>query len=481
MTRMGMIRREEALAIMAETNSFDLIVIGSGPGGYVAAIRAAQLGMRTAVVEREELGGVCLNWGCIPTKALLTNARVYEHLKDSEKWGIQVQGLEFDSGKIMRRSRDVAEGLSRGVSYLMRKNKIEVVPGQARFSKPGLLTVTSREGEERQLSGKKVIIATGARARPLPGLQIDGERVLSYREALVLRTFPRSMIVIGGGAIGVEFAYFYSTFGTEVTVVEMMDHLLPVGDEEVSAELQKSFKKRRIKVLLGSRVTDTRVDEAGVTVTVQKDSASQTVTAETALVAIGVIPNVEDLDLEKAGVTVRKNGVAVDRWFKTEADGIYAIGDVIGPPWLAHVASHEGITCVEKIANLDVEPLDYRNMPGCTYCQPQVASLGLTENKAKQEGYRVKVGKFPFQVLGKARASQATEGFVKLVFDEKHGELLGAHIIGEEATEMISELLIAKKLETTYLELLKSVHPHPTLSEAVMEAAGMAYGEQIHL
>lgn len=467
---------------MADQDTFDLIVIGTGPGGYVAAIRAAQLGMRTAVVEREELGGVCLNWGCIPTKALLTNARVYEHMKESEKWGITLQGLQFDMSQIIRRSREVAGGLSRGVSYLMRKNNIEVVPGEARFSRPGLLTVTNREGGEREVSAKKIIIATGARARPLPELPVDGKRVLSYREALVLERAPKSMVVIGGGAIGVEFAYFYATFGTDVTVIEMLDHLLPVEDEEVSAELAKSFKKRGIKVLLGSRVTETHTDGDGVRVTVVKeDSTSQTITAEAALVAIGVIPNVENLGLEAVGLAWQKNGIAVDRWFQTQAENIYAIGDVIGPPWLAHVASHEGITCVEKIANQDPEPLDYQNVPGCTYCQPQVASIGLTERKAKQEGYRVKVGKFPFQVLGKARASQATEGFVKLVFDEKQGELLGAHIIGEEATEMISELLVAKKLETTYLELLKSVHPHPTLSEAVMEAAGMAYGEQIHL
>jgi dihydrolipoamide dehydrogenase len=467
---------------MADQDTFDLVVIGTGPGGYVAAIRAAQLGMRTAVVEREELGGVCLNWGCIPTKALLTNARVYEHMKESEKWGITVQGLQFDMSKIIRRSREVAGGLSRGVSYLMRKNNIEVVPGEARFTGPGLLTVANREGGEREVSAKRIIIATGARARPLPELPVDGKRVLSYREALVLERAPKSMVVIGGGAIGVEFAYFYATFGTDVTVIEMLDHLLPVEDEEVSAELAKSFKKRGIKVLLGSRVTETDTDGDGVRVTVVKeDSTSQTITAEAALVAIGVIPNVENLGLEAVGLTPQKNGIAVDRWFQTQAENIYAIGDVIGPPWLAHVASHEGITCVEKIANQDPQPLDYQNVPGCTYCQPQVASIGLTERKAKQQGYRVKVGKFPFQVLGKARASQATEGFVKLVFDEKQGELLGAHIIGEEATEMISELLVAKKLETTYLELLKSVHPHPTLSEAVMEAAGMAYGEQIHL
>jgi dihydrolipoamide dehydrogenase len=306
--------------------------------------------------------------------------------------------------------------------------------------------------------------------------------VLTYREALVLKEAPKTMIVIGGGAIGVEFAYFYSTFGTEVTIIEMMSQLLPTEDEEVSAELAKSFKKKGLKILLSSRVTATETGPEGIRVTVEReDSTTQTVTAQTALVAIGVVPNVENLGLEAVGVTPRKNGIAVDSWFRTDAENLYAIGDVIGPPWLAHVASHEGITCVEKIAGLDPEPLDYRNMPGCTYCQPQVASVGLTERIAKQEGYQVKVGKFPFQVLGKARASQATEGFVKLVFDESHGDLLGAHIIGEEATEMISELLVAKKLETTYLELLKAVHPHPTLSEAVMEAAGMAYGEQIHL
>jgi dihydrolipoamide dehydrogenase len=467
---------------MADKNTYDLIVIGSGPGGYVAAIRAAQLGMRTAVVERDELGGVCLNWGCIPTKALLTNARIYEHMKESEKWGITVQDLHYDMKKIIRRSRDVAEGLSRGVSYLMRKNKIEVVPGEARFTGPGLLKVTNRDGAVRELSGKDIIIASGARARPLPGLKVDGETVLTYREALVLKEAPKTMIVIGGGAIGVEFAYFYSTFGTEVTIIEMMSQLLPTEDEEVSAELAKSFKKKGLKILLSSRVTATETGPEGIRVTVEReDSTTQTVTAQTALVAIGVVPNIENLGLAAVGVTPRKNGIAVDSWFRTDAENLYAIGDVIGPPWLAHVASHEGITCVEKIAGLDPEPLDYRNMPGCTYCQPQVASVGLTERIAKQEGYQVKVGKFPFQVLGKARASQATEGFVKLVFDESHGDLLGAHIIGEEATEMISELLVAKKLETTYLELLKAVHPHPTLSEAVMEAAGMAYGEQIHL
>jgi len=466
----------------AKKDAFEIVVVGSGPGGYVAAIRAAQLGLKTAIVERDRLGGVCLNWGCIPSKALLTNARIYNHFLEADEWGIQVEKVSFDIDHIIGRSRKVADSLSKGVAYLMKKNQIEVINGTAQFDSEGLLVVENDTDGKQKIQADHVVIATGARARKIPGIEVDGKTVLTSRHALELRKIPKSVVVIGGGAIGCEFAYFYNSFGADVTIVEMMDQLLPLEDHEVGAELQKSFKKQGIEILLGSKVSKSKSTNSGVTLTLEDKSGNSTaVKAEMALNAVGVSANVENLNLEEIGIELENGHIKVDHWYRTARPGVYAIGDVIGPPWLAHVASHEGIVCVEKIAGVNTHPVDYLTIPSCTYCQPQVASVGLTERKAREQGYSVKIGKFPFQVLGKARASRATEGFVKLIFDEKYGELLGAHIIGEEATEMIAELVTAKALETTYLELLKTVHAHPTLSEAVMEAAGAAYGEQIHL
>lgn len=467
---------------MTSSKKFDLVVVGSGPGGYVAAIRAAQLGLKTAIVEKAELGGICLNWGCIPSKALLTNATVYRSIQNSEKWGIRTSQVEFDIKQIIGRSRDVASTLSKGVAYLMKKNKIEVVRGTARFDGSRCLQVKSDNDEPVGVESDHTVIATGARARAIPGIEVDGKTILNYRHALALREMPESILIIGAGAIGCEFAYFYNSFGAQVTLIEMMDSCLPLEDPEVGAELEKSFKKQGIETLTNTRVSKAKTDGEKVVLEIEdSDGERREIKADKALNAVGVIGNVEDLGLEEIGVQVEKNQIQVDQWYRTGVDGVYAIGDVIGAPLLAHVASHEGIVCVEKIAGQGAHPVDYRTLPVCTYCQPQVASVGLTEPGAKEEGYKVRVGKFPFQVLGKAKASQSTEGFVKLIFDDEYGELLGAHIIGEEATEMIAELVTAKALETTYLELLKTPHAHPTLSEAVMEAAGMAYGEQIHL
>lgn len=466
---------------MAKSKEFDLAVLGSGPGGYVAAIRAAQLGLKAAIIEREErLGGVCLNWGCIPSKALLTNATLYRKFQEADSWGIQVKGLDFDIDKIISRSRDIAENISKGVNYLMKKNSIEVIQGTGKLVDAGRLSV---EGEkEVEVKARHIVIATGARARSVPGVEIDGEKVLTSRHALALREVPEKIVIIGAGAIGCEFGYFYNSFGAQVTMVEMLDHLLPLEDEEVSKELERSFKKQGIGFRLQSKVTGVDKSGSGVRVKLEnRDGEEEELETDKILVAVGVQGNVEDIGLEEVGVKVDRGQIQVDEWYRTTAEGIYAIGDVIGPPWLAHVASHEGICCVEKIADANPHPVDYGNIPACTYCQPQVASVGLTEKKAREEGLEVNVGKFPFRVLGKARASGAIEGFVKLIFDARYGEMVGAHIIGEEATELIAELVTAKALETTYLELLKTVHAHPTLSEAVMEAAGAAYDEQIHL
>lgn len=468
---------------MANSKSFDLVVIGAGPGGYVAAIKAAQLNLKTAIIERDKLGGVCLNWGCIPSKALLTNARVYNHIKDAGKWGISVKDVSFDIAHIIHRSRDVADTISKGVAYLMKKNKIKVIHGTASFVAANELEVVDAAGEDRsKVSAKQAIVATGARARSIKGLEVDGERVITSRHALEMEKIPESIIIIGGGAIGCEFAYFYNSFGAEVTIIEMMDQLLPLEDAAVGKELGRSFKKQKIKSQLRTKVEGIKRNEKGVSVIIETpDGEEAQLNAEIALNAVGVVGNVENLNLEKIGVEVSSNQIKVDEWYETNVKGVHAIGDVIGPPFLAHVASHEAIVCVERMAGVATHPVDYSSIPSCTYCQPQVASVGLTERKAREAGYDIRVGEFPFRVLGKARASQATDGFVKLIFDAEFGEMLGAHIIGEEATEMIAELVTAKSLETTYLEILKSVHAHPTLSEAVMEAAGTAYGEQIHL
>ncbi len=468
---------------MHDPKQFDLSVIGSGPGGYVAAIRAAQLGLKTAIIESDQLGGICLNWGCIPSKALLTNAKVYKQILEADKWGISVENVDFDIKKIIQRSRDVSKAISKGVAFLMKKNKIEVITGKATLESPGHLLVSDPSGETvAEVRAGNIIIATGARARSVPGIKVDGKQIITSRHALEMAHIPKSIAIIGAGAIGCEFGYFYNSFGSEVTLIEMMDHLLPVEDEEVSKELERSFKKQKIKFRLGTKVTQSTKSADGVRLTLEtKGGAKDELTAEIVLCAIGVQGNVEGLGLEEIGVRVEKGTIEVDEWYRTNVSGVFAIGDIIGAPWLAHAASHEGIVCAEKIAGRDPHPVDYQSIPACTYCQPQVASVGMTESQAKEAGYEVKVGKFPFRALGKARASQALDGFVKLVFDSKYGELLGAHIIGEDATEMIAELVTAKTLETTYLELLKSGHAHPTLSEAVMEAAGGAYGEQIHL
>jgi len=468
---------------MPDPKQFDLSVIGSGPGGYVAAIRAAQLGLKTAIIERDQLGGICLNWGCIPSKALLTNAKVYKQILEADKWGISVENVGFDIDKIIHRSRNVSEALSKGVAFLMKKNKIEVITGKATFESPDQLLVSDPDGKVvADVRASNIIIATGARARSVPGIDVDGKQIITSRHALEMARIPKSIAIIGAGAIGCEFGYFYNSFGSEVTLIEMMDHLLPVEDGEVSKELERSFKKQKIKFRLGTKVTESAKTADGVRLTLEtKDGTKDELTTEIVLCAIGVQGNVEGLGLEKIGIRVEKSAIPVDKWYQTNVSGVFAIGDIIGSPWLAHVASHEGIVCAEKIAGENPHPVDYQSIPACTYCQPQVASVGMTEDQAKAAGHEVKVGKFPFRALGKARASQALDGFVKLVFDSKYGELLGAHIIGEDATEMIAELVTAKTLGTTYLELLKSVHAHPTLSEAVMEAAGGAYGEQIHL
>lgn len=460
----------------------DLIVIGSGPGGYVAAIRAAQLGMKVAVVERSELGGICLNWGCIPTKALLKSAEVYEYLKNAGDYGISIQGeASPDFEAIIRRSRNVADGMSKGIQFLMKKNKIETIEGTGKLKKDKTVEVTDADGKKTGYTAKNIILATGARSRELPNLKQDGKKIIGYREAMVLKKLPKSMVVVGSGAIGSEFAYFYNALGTKITLVEFMPSLVPVEDEEVSKQLERSFKKSGMKVMTSSEVlsVDTKGDLCKVTIKTKK--GEEVVEAEIVLSAVGITSNIEGIGLEEAGVEIEKGKVKVDEYYKTTADGIYAIGDIIHGPALAHVASHEGIICVEKLAGKHVEPMDYGNIPGCTYTTPEIASVGMTEKAAKEAGYEIKVGKFPYSASGKASAAGAKEGFVKVIFDAKYGEWLGAHLIGDHVTEMIAEVVVARKLETTGEEIIKAVHPHPTMSEAIMEAVAAAYGEVIHL
>ncbi len=465
---------------MANT-SFDLIVIGSGPGGYVAAIRAAQLGMKVGCVERESLGGICLNWGCIPTKALLKSAEVFEYLNHAEDYGIKVGKAEPMFDKIVDRSRNVANGMSKGIQFLFRKNKIEHLAGNGIITKDKKVEVTNDKGEKTVYAAPHVIIATGARSRVLPHMPIDGKKVIGYREALVLPKQPKSMIVVGSGAIGSEFAYFYAALGTKVTLIEYMDRIVPVEDEDVSRELKKSFTKRGIKVMVKSEVTAVDTKGAGVTATVKTAKGEEKLSADILLSAVGIVPNTENIGLENVGVKTEKGKVLVDDFYRTNVPGIYAIGDITAGPALAHVASAEGIICVEKIKGVHTDALDYGNIPGCTYCQPEIASVGMTEKQAKEAGYDLKVGKFPFSASGKASAAGKKEGFIKVIFDAKYGEWLGAHFIGANVTEMIAEVVVARKLETTGHEIIKSVHPHPTMSEAVMEAAAAAYDEVIHL
>lgn len=461
--------------------NYDIIVIGSGPGGYVAAIRASQLGFKTAVIEREALGGICLNWGCIPTKALLKSAQVFEYLNNAEDYGIKVQGGEADFPAIVKRSRGVAEGMSKGIQFLMKKNKIDVIMGTAKIKKGSKIEVKAADGSIKEYTAKHTILATGARSRELPNLPQDGKKIIGYRQAMNLPSQPKSMVVVGSGAIGVEFAYFYNAIGVDVTIVEFMDRIVPVEDEEVSKQLEKSLKKAGITILTKAEVQSVDTSGALSKVSIKTAKGTEVIETEIVLSAVGITPNIENLGLEEVGVKTDKGRVVVDNFYKTNIDGVYAIGDIVAGQALAHVASAEGITCVEKIKGLQVDPIDYNNIPGCTYCSPEVASVGYTEKSAKDAGYEIKVGKFPFSASGKASAAGAKDGFIKLVFDAKYGELLGAHMIGANVTEMIAEVVVARKLETTGHEIIKAIHPHPTMSEAIMEAAADAYGEVIHL
>ena len=466
---------------MSGSSSYDLVVVGSGPGGYVAAIRASQLGMKTAIIERSELGGICLNWGCIPTKALLRTSEIYDHLNHLDEFGLSADNVSFDVEKIVKRSRKVAGRLSNGVTFLMKKNKIDVIRGTAKLAGKGKLSVDGEDGTQ-DVSARHIVLATGARARSLPGLEPDGETIWTYREAMVPKEMPKRLLVIGSGAIGIEFASFYNTMGADVTVVEVMDRILPVEDEEISAFAAKAFKKQGMNLVTGAKVTKLEVKSGTAHATIEADGKSDTQKFDKVILAVGITGNVEGLGLEEAGVKVEKGHVVVDGYGRTGVDGLYAIGDLTGPPWLAHKASHEGVACVEKIAGLDnVHPLETSNIPGCTYCRPQVASVGMTEAKAKEAGHEVRVGNFLFQGNGKAIALGEPDGFIKTVFDKKTGELLGAHMIGPEVTELIQGYAVARQLETTEAELMQTVFPHPTLSEAMHESVLDAYGRVLHI
>jgi dihydrolipoamide dehydrogenase len=461
--------------------SYDLIVIGSGPGGYVAAIRASQLGLKTAIIEKAELGGICLNWGCIPTKALLKSAQVFEYLLHAQDYGVKASGVEADFPAIIKRSRTVADSMSKGVQFLLKKYKVEVIVGTAKVKPGKKVAVTGADGKETIYDAKHIIIATGARSRELPALKQDGKKIIGYREAMVLPAQPKSMVVVGSGAIGSEFAYFYNSLGTKVTLVEFLPAIVPVEDEEVSKQLERSFKKQGITVMTSSEVTavDTKGDICKVKIKTPK--GEENIEAEIVLSAVGIASNIENIGLEEVGIVTDKGKIVVNDYYATNMPGYYAIGDIVHGPALAHVASHEGITCVEKIAGLHVEPLNYDNIPGCTYCQPEIASVGMTEKAAREKGIEIKVGKFPFTASGKAKAAGNAEGFVKVIFDAKYGEWLGCHIIGAGVTELIAEVVAARKLETTGHEIIKTIHPHPTMSEAIMEAVAAAYGEVIHI
>lgn len=460
---------------------FDVVVIGSGPGGYTTAIRASQLGFKTAIIERDRLGGICLNWGCIPTKALLKNAELMNGMKHLDNYGISVENVKFDFEKIIARSRGVADLSEKGVKYLMKKNKIDVFEGSAYINKDKTITITAKDGKElEKLKAKYTIIATGARARQLGDLKFDEKNVLSSTGAMILKELPKKMTIVGSGAIGVEFAYFYNAFGTEVTIVEMMPNIMPIEDKDISDVVAREFKKSGIKILTDTKTESVEVKGGKVTTKVS-GKTSEDLVSDVVLIAIGVTGNVENMGLEDLGIAVEKGSIKVDKDYKTNVEGIYAIGDVNGPPWLAHVASSEGINCIEKIKGMHVPDIEYNNIPGCTYCQPQVASVGLTEKKALAEGYEIKVGKFPYSASGKSRALGETAGMVKVIFDKKYDELIGAHIVGIEATELIMEFVLAKSLEATHEQILKTVHAHPTLAEANMEAVGVAYGEAINI
>lgn len=461
--------------------SYDVIVVGSGPGGYVAAIRASQLGLKVAIVERAELGGICLNWGCIPTKALLKSANVFEYINHAADYGITVKSADADFPAIVKRSRTVAEGMSNGIQFLMKKNKIDVIKGTANLKKGQKVAVEADDKTVTEYEAKHIIIATGARSRELPNLPQDGKKIIGYREALVLPKLPKKMVVVGSGAIGSEFAYFYNAMGVEVTLIEFLPSIVPLEDEEVSKQLERSFKKAGINVMTNSSVESVDTKGSGCKVLVKTKKGDETIECDVVLSAVGIKRNIENIGLEEVGIVVDKDIIVTNDFYQTNIPGYYAIGDVTKGHALAHVASAEGIICVEKIAGVHVEPLDYGNIPGCTYCSPEVASVGMTEKMAIEKGYEIKVGKFPFSASGKASAAGHKDGFVKLIFDAKYGELLGGHLIGANVTEMIAELVAVRKLETTGHELIKTVHPHPTMSEAIMEAAASAYGEVIHM
>ena len=462
-------------------NKYDVIVLGSGPGGYVTAIRASQLGFKTAIVEKENLGGVCLNWGCIPTKALLKSAQVFEYLKHADDYGFKIDKVEKDFSAVVKRSRNVADGMSKGVQFLMKKNKIDVILGYGTLKSGKKIEVKDKDDKTTQYSADHIIIATGARSRELPSLPQDGKKVIGYREALTLKEQPKKMVIVGSGAIGIEFAYFYNAMGTEVTVVEYLPNIVPVEDEEISKQLERSFKKMGVKIKTSSEVTKVDTSGKGVKATIKTSKGEEVIEADIVLSAVGIKTNIENIGLEEVGITTDRDKILVNDFYQTNIPGYYAIGDVTPGQALAHVASAEGILCVEKIAGQNVEALDYGNIPGCTYCSPEIASVGLTEKQAKEKGYDIKVGKFPFSASGKAQASGHSEGFVKVIFDAKYGEWLGCHMIGAGVTDMIAEAVVARKLETTAHEVLKAVHPHPTMSEAVMEAVAAAYGEVIHI
>ncbi len=460
---------------------YDIIIVGSGPGGYVTAIRASQLGFKTAIVEKESLGGVCLNWGCIPTKALLKSAQVYDYLKHVDQYGLKAESIDKDFTAVVTRSRNIANGMSKGVQFLMKKNKIDIIDGFGKVNTGKKVAVTSNDGTVTEYSADHIIIATGARSRELPNLPQDGEKVIGYRKAMTLASQPSSMIVVGSGAIGVEFAHFYNAMGTKVTIVEYLPNLVPLEDKDVSKQFERSFKKAGIKVMTNASVESVDTSGKGVKATVKTKKGEEILEADIVLSAVGIKTNIENIGLEDVGIITDRDKILVNDWYQTNIPGYYAIGDVVPGPALAHVASAEGITCVEKIAGLHSEAIDYGNIPGCTYASPEIASVGLTEDQAKEQGYKLKVGKFPFSASGKATAAGTPDGFVKVIFDAKYGEWLGCHMIGAGVTDMIAEAVLGRKLETTGHEVLKTIHPHPTMSEAVMEAVADAYDEVIHL
>lgn len=461
--------------------NYDIIIIGSGPGGYVTAIRASQLGFKTAIVEKESLGGICLNWGCIPTKALLKSAQVYNYLKHVDEYGLKAEAIDKDFDAVIKRSRNVADGMSKGVQFLMKKNKIDIIDGFGKIKSGKKVDVTAEDGTVTEYSAENIIIATGSRSRELPNIPQDGVKVIEYRKAMSLPKQPKSMIVVGSGAIGVEFAHFYNTMGTEVTIVEFMPNIVPIEDKDISKQMERSFTKAGIKIMTNSSVESVDTSGVGVRATVKTKNGEEVLEADILLSAVGIKTNIENIGLEDVGIIVDRDKILVNDWYQTNIPGYYAIGDVVPGPALAHVASAEGITCVEKLAGLHTDPIDYGNIPGCTYATPEIASVGLTEEKAREAGYELKIGKFPFSASGKAKAAGTPDGFVKVIFDAKYGEWLGCHMIGAGVTDMIAEAVLGRKLETTGHEVLKTIHPHPTMSEAVMEAVADAYGEVIHL